>query len=93
MQIIEPKPGTSSVLHNPSIDDKEDKSVLDTLLIIQEGWHFNPKYIGTSLSHPYTFQVMKSNTRIYSVLHNPKFDDIKDRRALDTLTVILNSLT
>ena len=32
--MIEPKPGTSNVLHNPSINDIKDRRVLDSLAVI-----------------------------------------------------------
>ena len=37
IQIIEPKPWTSIVLHNPNIDDIKDRRALDILLGIPEG--------------------------------------------------------
>ena len=46
------------------------------------------RYMGTSLSHPHNFQLMKPKPGTSSVLHNPSIDDIMDRRVLYTLAVI-----
>ena len=69
-QVKEFKPGTSSVVYNPSIDGIKGRRVLDTLLAIQEGWNFK-SITGYEIA-----------VRNLQCLHNPTIDDIKDRRVL-----------
>ena len=77
-QVMKPKPGTSTILHNPGIDYIKDRRVLDTLLVIQESQNLNARYIGISFSHPHTFPVMHPQSGTSSVVDNFRNQDIRD---------------
>ena len=65
--------------------------VLDTLILIREGYFFKLRFFGTFLNHLCTLLAIKLQSGTSIDLYNPSSKAIKDMRVLDTFIFIWDS--